>query len=248
MATRVSTTAPARTDVDAVPATLAAPPVVRRPARAWALAGVGAGLASAATVVLTSSIDTVYQPGREGDISGVGVALADHVPAMFAFHSVAVAGALLTLVFAAGLHRLLASRLPGSMLPLLAFAGLAGTAVVSILGSGLDTELMVGMASGMKVDDPTAAAYNHWIGTIPWVAVLSGLAGVALFGAARQGAAPRWLGLAGIVLGGLTLLVGTSPLQYLAIVPATLWMLVTSIGLLVGDRADAGAPTTTMAR
>lgn len=265
MATHVSTTNPVRTDLrdnqgadqgaglhpDARPAAAAPGPAVRRAPRAWALAGLGAGLASAATVVLTSSIDVVYRPEREGTIAGVGAELADHTTAMFAFHSAAVTGALLTLVFAAGLHRRLASALPGSMLPLLAFSGLAGTAVVSLLGSGLNTEVMVGLASGMTLDDPTAAAYNHWIGTIPWVAVATGLAGVALFAAARQGAVPAWIGRTGLVLGGLTLLAGISPMQYMAVLPATIWLLATGIGFAVGDRAHRtgqGPAASTMAR
>ena len=46
--------------------------------------------------------------------------------------------------------------------------------------------------------------FNHWIGTIPWLWTLAGLAGLALFAAYRRGGVPRWIGLVGLVLGGLT--------------------------------------------
>ena len=79
--------------------------------------------------------------------------------------------------------------------------------------------------------------YNHWIGTIPWLWTLAGLAGVALFAAFRRGGVPRWIGLVGLVLGGLTLLLGVSPLQYMAGMTGPLWLLVTSLGFAFGDKA-----------
>ena len=40
----------------------------------------------------------------------------------------------------------------------------------------------------------------------------------------------------GLLLGGLTLLLGISPLEYMAGVFGTLWLLVAAIGFSVGDR------------
>jgi hypothetical protein len=146
-------------------------------------------------------------------------------------------------VFAAGLFRRLRG-LAESIVPTVAFAGLFGTAVVSVLGTGLDTEFMMGVAQGEDlVPDSSASFYNNWIGTIPWVWVLAGLTGLALFSAYRQGAVPRWIGFVGLVLGGLTLLLGISPLQYMAGVTGVLWLLVTSIGFVVGDRKHRAAAT-----
>ena len=58
---------------------------------------------------------------------------------------------------------------------------------------------------------------GHWVGTIPWLWVGAGAAGVAV---AVAGAAarrrPRWIGWVAAVLGGITLLFGISPLQYMA--------------------------------
>jgi hypothetical protein len=245
MSTHVTISHPVRSDVTGsglpdVNGTAAGNPTGSR-SRGWALAGLGAGLAGVATVILTSSISTVYDSKFEGDITGVGAGLADHYPAMFAFHTVAVVGALLSIVFAVGLQRRLRQRLQDSVLPMLAFAGLTGTAVVSILGSGMDTEVMMGAAQGMRLDDPTAAAYNHWIGTIPWVHVLTGLTALAVYAAARKAAVPRWIGIVGLVFGGLAVAVGASPLEYLAIVPASLWLIVTSLGFALGDKAHRAA-------
>ena len=49
------------------------------------------------------------------------------------------------------------------------------------MGSGLDTEFMMGIPQEDAIQDSNAAMYNHWIGTIPWLWTLAGLAGVALF-------------------------------------------------------------------
>ena len=124
-----------------------------------------------------------------------------------------------------------------SLAPVVALVGLAGTAVVSILGSGLDTEFMMPAGQDdVTVDDGSAAIYGHWIGTIPWLWTLVGLAGLAVFVAARSGAVPRWLGIVGLVLGGLTVVLGVSPLEYMSGVTGVLWLLVTAVGFTVGDR------------
>ena len=48
---------------------------------------------------------------------------------------------------------------------------------------------------------------------------------------------PRWMGITSLVLGGLTVVSGVLPVQYMAIVPGALWVLVISVGFLVGDKA-----------
>ena len=93
---------------------------------------------------------------------------------LFAFHSITVLGAVLMLVFAAGLHRRLRTVMADSIVPTVAGAALAGTAVVSILGSGLDTEFMMALAGTSEIPDSSAAMYNNWIGTIPWLWTLAG--------------------------------------------------------------------------
>jgi hypothetical protein len=211
--------------------------------RGWALAGIGAGLAGIGTIVTSSMVNAVYDEDLVGDTPGVVTKLTDQTAPMFAFHTFAVVGAVLMVVFAAGLYRRLrAGAAATSTAPLVAFAGLVGTAVVSVLGSGLDTEFMLAFVQDPDIVDPAnAALYNHWIGTVPWVWVLAGLAGLAVHAVARTQGAPRWIGLVGLVLGGLTLLLGISPLQYMAGMTGPLWLLVTAIGFAAGDRAFRSA-------
>ena len=240
MTTSITTHNPVRSDLNGSERVEARPSA--RVSRSWAVAGIGSAIAGMATIVTSSMVDTVYQSQFENTTDGVSADLADKAPVMFAFHSITVVGALLMVVFAAGLLRRLRAGLADSIAPTVAFAGLVGTAVVSVLGSGLDTEFMMGFsADGNVVPDSSAAVYNHWIGTIPWVWVLAGLAGLALFSAFRQGVVPRWIGLVGLVLGGLTVLLGVSPLEYMAGVTGSLWLLATAIGFTVGDRKHRAA-------
>lgn len=230
MTAHTSTHDPVRSDVP-----LPQPPCT--PGRGWALAGVVAGLAGMATVVSTSMVDAPYDPALTGDTAGIVAKLATQTGPILAFHLAAVIGALTMVVFAAGLQRRLRAQMPDSIVPAVAAAGLLGTAVVSVLGSGLDTEYYWGLTGGFVDGDPNAVFFAHWIGTIPWIWVLAGLSGLALFVAGRAGALPRWIGVVGLVLGGLTTLVGISPMQYLAGFTGPVWLLVTALGLLLGDRA-----------
>lgn len=233
MTTTVTTRNPVRSDVDRTPE---ADPGAPARSRGWAFAGIGVSFLLAGTVVTSSMVDVVYRKEFESTTDGVSAALSDKVGVLFAFHTVTMLAAVLLVVFAAGLHRRLRDVAPDSLAPTVAFAGLFGTAVVSVLGSGLDTEFAMGLGGGV-VPDESAAMYNHWIGTIPWLYGLAGLAGLALFSVARQGGVPRWIGLVGLVLGGLTVLVGISPLQYMAAPVAFLMLLPVSLGLAFGDRA-----------
>jgi hypothetical protein len=100
---------------------------------------------------------------------------------------------------------------------------------------------MVAFAQGGDmVDDPTSAMYDHWIGTIPWLWTLAGLAGLGLYAAARRTAMPRWIGRVGLVLGGLTVALGISPLEYMSGVTGVLMVIITSLGLAFGDKAYRG--------
>jgi hypothetical protein len=230
MTTHVTTHNPVRSDVTPVSTT--------RPSRKWAVAGLLAGVAGVGTMVTSSMVNGVYDESLFGDTPGVADKLAGQTGPMFVFHSVTVLGAVLMIVFAAGLLQRLRTRTAaGAVAPLVAFAGLAGTAVVSVLGSGLDTEFMMGLGQDDMIDPSNAAMYNHWIGTIPWCWVLAGLAGVALFAIGRTGGVPRWIGVVGLVLGGLTLVAGISPLQYVAGMFGPLWLIVTAAGFCFGDRA-----------
>jgi hypothetical protein len=242
MSTHVATSNPVRSDVHVEEARTAAS-VRRNSSRLWALSGLGAGILGIATIVTSSMVDVVYRDEFKGTTDGVAKALEDKAGVMFAFHSITTLGAILMVVFAAGLFRRLRRGAGDSIAPTVAFAGLLGTAVVSVLGAGLDTEIMMALAAGDEntVPDSTASFYNNWIGTIPWVWVLAGLAGLAVYATSRLSVVPRWIGRVGLIMGGLAVLLGVSPLEYMAGPIAALWLVVTSLGFLIGDRAHRSA-------
>ena len=242
MSTHVTTRNPVRSDVDTV---VAAPeagttgPGARK-SRAWALAGVGAGVAGLATVVTSSMVGSVYDEDLIGDPTAIAADLADKTVPILAFPCAALVGAVLLVVFAAGLQRRLRARLGTEHLaPTVAFAGLVGTAVVSVLGTGLDTEF-IAVTDQEFINPANAAMFNHWVGTIPWCWVLAGLSALGVYVAARAGAVPRWIGRTSLVLGGLTLLFGVSPLQYMAGLTGPLWLLVVAVGFFIGDKSFRG--------
>ena len=115
MTTTVTTTNPVRSDVTQQPE-----PSSAGASRGWAVAGIGAGAAGIATIVLSSSVDVVYRSEFEDTTTGVAAALQDKAPFMFAFHSVTALGAVLMVVFAAGLYRRLRAGMPDSIVPVLA--------------------------------------------------------------------------------------------------------------------------------
>lgn len=239
--TTVSTQNPVRSDLASTEAG-PADPTTPNHSRLWAVAGIGAALAGVGTVVTSGLVDLVYREEFATDPTGIAAELGDESGVLFAFHSITALGAVLMVVFGAGLFRRLRSQMADSLAPVLALVGLAGTGVVSILGSGLDTEFMFAGGEGsLAYDDGSAAMYNHWIGTIPWLWTLAGLAGLALFAASRAGAVPRWQGTVGLVLGGLTVLLGVSPMEYMSGVTGVLWLLVTALGFTFGDRAHRAA-------
>jgi hypothetical protein len=240
MTTHVTTHNPVRSDVTTSGGTVTTGPAAK--SRGWAVAGIVAGVAGLGSMVSSSMVDAIYDPKLVDDTTQVADKLYDQTGPMLAFHFFALVGAVAMVVFAAGLQRRLRARIGEGIAATVAFAGLVGTAVVLVLGSGLDTEFFWAFQEDEKiVDDANAALYNHWIGTIPWVWVLAGLAGLALFSAYRAGAIPRWIGIVGLVLGGLTLLLGISPFQYMAGMTGPLWLLVTAFGFAVGDKAHRGA-------
>lgn len=207
--------------------------------RLWAWAGVGAGLAGIISIGASMQVDAVYAEGVEGDPTAIVARLADQTAAILAFHTATMVSLVLLVVFAAGLRRRLAGQLPSrSLLPDVAAAGLGLVAVAQLLGSGLTTEFVFGVTDPDALLVPEAAVFfGHWIGTVPWLWVGAGIAGIAVAVAAlRHGATARWVGWVGAVLGGLTLLLGISPLQYMAGMTGPLWLLLTALGLALGDR------------
>ena len=204
----------------------------------WALAGLFSGLTGAAAIVCSLGVDAGYDESLNGDTAAIADALAGQTLQIAAFHVLGMVSAVLMIVFAAGLYRRLGATAPAdSVAPLVAFSGLLGTAIVLVLGTGLDTEFLFGADDPAIVSPDNAAFFGHWIATIPWVWGLVGLSGIAVFAVARTGGVARWMGIVGLVGGGLTLLIGISPVQYLAGFTGPIGLIVVALGFLVGDKA-----------
>lgn len=236
MATHTVTHHPVRSDSPTQP-----PAATAAPTR-WALAGLGAGITGAAAVVSSSLVTAVYDQEATDGPDVLLDKFHDQVPQILAFHVLAVISAALMVVFAAGLfRRLRATAGADSLVPAVAAIGVLGTALVLFIGAGLDTEFVFAFSDDeVYVDPSNASFYGHWIGTIPWCWGLLGLSGIALFVVSRTGGVARWLGIVGLVGGGITLLLGISPLQYLAGMTGPIGLIVVALGFLLGDKVFRG--------
>lgn len=211
----------------------------RPPGRGWVLAGLGAGLAGIASVVVSGLVDAVYDPATSGDAEAIAEAMSEQVPQVLAFHTATMVSCALLVLFAAGLHRHLQRRThPESIVPGVASIGLVLVCVAQLMGAGLTTEFAFAFAAGDDAFVPeTVAFFGHWVGTIPWLWGGIGLTALAMASATfGQGSHPRWVGWTSLVLGGLTTLFLISPVQYMAGMTGPIWLVVVSLGLLRAAR------------
>ncbi len=239
-----TSTAPA-TGPQTAPAAVTTPTLPSSRPRGWAAAGVAAGVLGIAGIQLSSLVTPVYDPATAGDASAITEAMGDLVPVLLGFHLTTMLLVALLPVVAAGVHRRLRASLPAdSLLPSVAASGLLLVAVAALMGTALDTEFIFAVTDPSRVVPESVAFYAHWIGTVNWLWVGAGLTGTSLAVASfRHRAVPRWIGVVGLVLGGLTLLLGISPLQYMAGFVGPVWLLVTALGFAFGDRAaDLSTP------
>ncbi len=209
-----------------------------RPARGWAVAGIGAAVAAIAGLVGSSGMTAVYDSSLSGDASAIADKMSTQTAQLLLFHVGTLVAVLLLPIFAAGLARRLAAQMPAdSLVPRVASTGLLLVAVAGMLGTALDTEFLTDIDDPTLVSPESAVFFGHWVGTVPWVWVGAGLAALAVAVVAlRHSAAPRWLGWVSLVFGGLIVLFGVSPLQYMAAMIGPLWLLVAAIGFFAGDR------------
>ena len=207
--------------------------------RLWAYAGVAAGALGLVGIEASLRVDAVYNERFAGDPEKIMGRLEDSVPAILTFHTATMLATVLLLVFGAGLRRRLRQQAPGdSLLPDVAAGGTVLAAVAGLIGAGFTTEMVFGVTNDdSKLTPEMAVVFAHWIGTIPWLWVGAGVTGAAVAVAAlRHAAAPRWIGWVAAVAGGLALVAGLSPLQYMAGYFGPFFVLVAAAGFAFGDR------------
>ncbi|MEU4603780.1 hypothetical protein AB0F43_12435 [Kribbella sp. NPDC023972] len=205
--------------------------------KGWVVAGIGAGVAGIATIVGSSLANAVYDEKLAGNAAGIIDKLATQTVPILVMHTAAMLSAVLLLVFAAGLRRRLVSVTPeGSLLPQVAASGLMLVSVALLMGSALTTEFVFGVQDPDLLVPETAVFFGHWIGTVPWLWVGAGVAALALGIAGRKfKAVAPWLAWVSLVLGGLTVVLGISPVQYMAGMTGPLWLTIAAIALLKQD-------------
>jgi hypothetical protein len=204
----------------------------------WAKAGAAAGVVAFVGLMVSSGIMT-----DDSDLLADNALVARDVVGnqgiVWAYQVTCTAAALGIAVFAAGLRRRLAAQAPaGSLLPVLASAGLASVAVMLLVGGGISTELFWHLAQDYGKSDPDTIAANLAIfNTMGWVWAGIGLTtGSVAVAALRHGSLPRWLGWVSLVATVLIALTQLVPLQYLAAFIGAPWLLVAGVGLARQER------------
>ena len=198
----------------------------------WAWSGVGAGVCGL-VVFLVSPMIADHPDSAMADNDVLVTYLTDAAPIVWATQVLTVLAAVLLVVFAAGLSRRLAEQEPmGSLVPQVASAGVLLTAGLSLVGGGICTELFWHLIQDEgKVDPDTIAATLAIFNTMPWVWAAIGIsAGATAVAALRHGSLPRWIGVVSVVMTALVVLTQAVPLQYMALLPGALWLIIVGIG------------------
>ena len=163
MTTHVTTHNPVRSDLPTPPRTH---PAATAPAPGPSPASVPASPASAPSSP-PSMVNAVYDDEFAGNSTAIADKLADQTGPMFAFHIFAMLGAVLLVVFAAGLFRRLRAPSRRRLAPLIAFVGLLGTASSLLMGTGLDTEFISRFVHGEATSSTPPTRRSTTTGSAP---------------------------------------------------------------------------------
>lgn len=204
----------------------------------WPLAGLAAAACGIAMVVSSQGFGFSDDETILADADRFSRVLADQRHHLLPFLVATTLGALLLVVFAAGLRRHLAAQEPASStLPDIAGAGLVLVAVMLLVGGGISTELWWGLGDLDLADPDALQAMYHLVATMAWVWAGAGLTSlVVAWAALRHGSAARWIGWVSTVLGTLTLAVSVLPVQYMSAMVGVVWLLIVSIGFTLAVR------------
>jgi membrane-associated protease RseP (regulator of RpoE activity) len=238
------TTTPMTTPITTTPAHpapgAAAPPNATGSPR-WAVAGWLAGaLAVPVYVVVTGAL--AVSTDDFVDNQRVLDALDGAAGWVWAFQTGSVAIALLVTVFGLGLRRRLAGQTPaGSLLPDLAAAGMLLVSALTLVGGGISTEMFHSLRHADEVDPDTVAAHLAIFNTMAWVwagGILT--TGATAVAGLRHGAIGRKLSIFAAAMTVLIALTQLVPLQYLAVLPVTLFLVVGGVALQRDAASEAG--------
>lgn len=203
----------------------------------WA-AGLVAGVAGLAGLVCSAMFGSSAATDDHADAELLLPALIEDRAMLIPFQALMTVSALALVVFAAGLYRRLAVQEPaGSIAPGVAAGGLGLAAALSLVGAGISTQLWWALGDADRVDPDAAYSMYDLVATMSWVWAGAGLAAATVaISALRHGTFARWIGWVSAVLGFVVLGFSVIPLQYMSGMFGALWLIVTSIGLLVSRR------------
>ena len=210
----------------------AAAPRPASPRRAWARAGVLAGLAGLAGFFASGALTDVPESALADNADYVPL-IAGEGASVWLFQVLMSVAALGLAVFGAGLRRRLDEQEPvGSLAPTLAFVGLLLAAGLCLVGGGISTELFWQLENADKTDPDTVLANVAILNTMGWVWAGVGLsAGAVAWAGITHESVGRRLAWFSAVMATLIGVVQLVPLQYLAALPGAVWCLVAGIAM-----------------
>lgn len=213
-------------------AAAAAAPRPASPRRAWARAGVLAGVAGLAAFVASGALTDVPESALADNAVYVPL-IADEGASVWAFQVLMSVSALGLAVFGAGLRRRLDEQEPvGSLVPSLALGGLLLAAGLCLVGGGIATELFWQLRHADETDPDTVMANLAILNTMGWVWAGVGLtAGAVAWAGLAHESVGRRLAWFSAVVAALVAVAQLVPLQYLAALPGAGWCLVAGVAM-----------------
>ena len=210
-----------------------------RPRRGWAYAGLLGGIGS---FLFFLGPGSMLSPSRDSysDNAKVLAELEGKAGWVWAFQTMGVALALLLVIFAVGLRRRLAGQEPaGSLVPDLAGLDLVLMAIMTLVGTGISTEMFHALRHTDEVDPDTISAHLAIYNTMAWVWAGGLLTTDAMAVAGlRHGSVSRRFGRFAVVMTVLTALTQVLPFQYLAVLPMSIFLIVCGISMARTESAS----------
>ncbi len=217
------------------------PPAPVRHWRAWALTGTAGGLVGLVGLFATATLTAPAEEFR-GDNADYVAAIAERTGYVWAHQVVTVVAIVCLAIFAAGLRRYLGAQEPaGSLVPTLAATGVSLVLVGLLIGGGISTELFFSLGEADQYDPDVIAPQLTIFATMAWLWGGIGLtAGAVAIGGLRHGSVSRWFAVFSAVIALLVAATQLAPVQYIALVPGGIWMIVAGLALAYGQRPDTG--------
>jgi hypothetical protein len=214
-----------------------APPARTR--RGWAYAGLLGGIGSFLFFLGPASM---LSPSTDSyaDNAKVLEELDGKQGWVWAFQTLGVALAILIVIFALGLRRRLAGQEPaGSLVPDLAGIGLILMAIMTLVGTGISTEMFHALRHTDEVDPDTVSSHLAIYNTLAWVwagGILT--TGAMAVAGLRHGSVSRRFGRFAAVMTVLVGLTQVLPFQYLAVLPMAIFLVVCGVSMVRTETAN----------